>query len=320
MRAGANGSGAARGRDARPGRYCSTDCQRVDWRDRGHRKACKKIRAEAARDQAPTPPPEVVYGPAPRSHADEVRARIAAEHEAARARREAEPEPLEPYGAAWGSRCPICLEDWDENQGHYFRICCCKLVCRSCEAKIGVDESCPICRTPCLRNKEALALLRRHVENDVPEAIKQLGDIYSKGDCFGIAKNMKKANKLFKRAVELGDSTAMVNLGMSYEFGEGVKLDRNKAKRLYRVAADRGSAHAQKNLGLLLLQDGDYASGFGCMKASAERGFTEAEGLLGVCYLRGDGVEVDINEGQRWLRRAAAKGNEYAIGVLRDLF
>ena len=154
----------------------------------------------------------------------------------------------------------------------------------------------------------------------MPEAIKQLGDIYSKGDCFGIAKNMKKANKLFKRAVELGDSTAMVNLGMSYEFGEGVKLDRNKAKRLYRVAADRGSAHAQKNLGLLLLQDGDYASGFGCMKASAERGFTEAEGLLGVCYLRGDGVEVDINEGQRWLRRAAAKGNEYAIGVLRDLF
>ena len=36
--------------------YCSTDCQRIDWRDRGHRKACKKIRderaAEAARAEA----------------------------------------------------------------------------------------------------------------------------------------------------------------------------------------------------------------------------------------------------------------------------
>ncbi|KAH8044121.1 hypothetical protein JL721_12945 [Aureococcus anophagefferens] len=78
--------------------YCTTECQRIDWRDRGHRKACKKIRddraAEAARAEAPPSPPKpVVYGPAPRSHADEIRARIAAEHEAARVRREANPEP-----------------------------------------------------------------------------------------------------------------------------------------------------------------------------------------------------------------------------------
>ncbi|KAH8060511.1 hypothetical protein JL722_4614 [Aureococcus anophagefferens] len=51
--------------------YCSTDCQRIDWRDRGHRKVCKKIQAaEAARAEAPTPPPspprDVFYGPAPR--------------------------------------------------------------------------------------------------------------------------------------------------------------------------------------------------------------------------------------------------------------
>ncbi|KAH8054639.1 hypothetical protein JL721_10419 [Aureococcus anophagefferens] len=117
--------------------YCSTACQRIDWRDRGHRKACKKIqaeraaeaaraeaaRAEAARAEAalatptppPAPPPEVFYGPAPRSHADEVRAR-AAEHEAARARREANPAP-KPLSARFGSRCPICFEDWDHDLG-----------------------------------------------------------------------------------------------------------------------------------------------------------------------------------------------------------
>ena len=43
--------------------YCSTECQRIDWRDRGHRKACKSIQAEraaeAARAEAPTPPPPV---------------------------------------------------------------------------------------------------------------------------------------------------------------------------------------------------------------------------------------------------------------------
>ncbi|KAH8071013.1 hypothetical protein JL720_11627 [Aureococcus anophagefferens] len=103
--------------------YCSTDCQRIDWRDRGHRKVCKKIQAaEAARAEAPTPPPspprDVFYGPAPRSHADEVRARIAAEHEAARLRREANPE-REPQSARYGSRCPICLEDWDDPMGEH---------------------------------------------------------------------------------------------------------------------------------------------------------------------------------------------------------
>ncbi|KAH8068669.1 hypothetical protein JL721_6529 [Aureococcus anophagefferens] len=100
-----------------PRKYCSTDCQRVDWRDRGHRKACKKIRkertTEAARAEAPTPPPSPpVYGPAPRSGADEVRARIAAEHEAARARREAEPEQAN--AGRHGRECPVCFTEWDQ--------------------------------------------------------------------------------------------------------------------------------------------------------------------------------------------------------------
>merc|ERR1719353_1831982 len=54
--------------------YCSTACQRIDWRDRGHRKVCKKI-----------------------------------QHAAARVRREANPQ-REPTSARFGGRCPICLE------------------------------------------------------------------------------------------------------------------------------------------------------------------------------------------------------------------
>ena len=184
--------------------YCSVACQKVDWRERGHRTACKKIRDDRARAEAPTPPPspprDVFYGPAPRSHADEVRARIAAEHEAARLRREANPEP-KPVSARLGSRCPICMENWDVNFSPVLRPCCCRTVCQSCEKQIGT-EACPLCRLPCARaNAERLARLRRHVENDVPEAIATLGCAYRDAE-LGLVKSTKKAAKLYKRAVE----------------------------------------------------------------------------------------------------------------------
>ena len=58
--------------------YCTVACQKVDWRERGHKKVCKEIRARAEAPTPPTPPPSLpVYGPAPRSGADEVRAQHA---------------------------------------------------------------------------------------------------------------------------------------------------------------------------------------------------------------------------------------------------
>jgi tetratricopeptide (TPR) repeat protein len=302
--------------------YCSTDCQRIDWRDRGHRKVCKKIQAaEAARAEAPTPPPspprDVFYGPAPRSHADEVRARIAAEHEAARARREANPEP-EPTSARWGSRCPICLEDWDVNAPSLLRVCCCRRVCESCEEKIGTG-ACPLCRMPAPETQEEqLARLRRHVENEVPEAITLLGTAYHRG-LFGLVKSDKKAAKIYRRAVELGNVDARVYLGTSYESGSGVKLDKKKAERLYRAAADRGHAIAQFNLGFLLRSEQRFEEAFRYYALSADQGDADAENSLGCCYNEGEGTEVDLGKARYWFERAAAKGSEEAIANLAAL-
>jgi len=323
--------------------YCSVECQRIDWRDRGHRKECKKIRneraAEAARAETPAPPPEeVFYGPAPRSHADEVRARIAAEHEAARALREANPEP-EPTSARFGPRCPICLDEWDVNAMDSFLPCCCRTVCQSCVNKLG-GMACPLCRTP--RNggiPEFLALIRGHVDNDVPEAINFLAESYRDGD-LGLAKSMKKAAKLFKRAVELGSVNAMVSLGYRYFTGKDFKLDEKKALKLWRMAADRGLARAQCNLAVALYERGkpewymtreasedyprderacqDLKEAFRYFQLAAEQGFTEAEYRLGMCFGQGDGVEHDIDEAIRWYTRAAAKGDEWAIEMLKS--
>jgi len=304
--------------------YCSTDCQRIDWRDRGHRKACKKIQeeraAEAARAEAPTPPPPVVfYGPAPRSHADEVRARIAAEHEAARARREANPEPA-PQSARYGPRCPICLDEWDVNEGTHLQICCCRRVCGSCYDKL-LFKPCPLCRMPLPKSRaEKLALIRRHVENEVPEAITYLGNAYREGD-LGLRSD-KKAVKLYKRAVELGDVDATLNLGYAYRKGEGVKMNEKKGGQLYRMAADRGSARAQCNVGNMLLKeetDESEQKAFEYFKLSAAQGFADAIYMVGQCYVHGAGTEVDLVEAKRWFERAAAKGHKESIRALELL-
>jgi hypothetical protein len=309
--------------------YCSTDCQRIDWRDRGHREACKKIQDEraAARAEAPTPPPspprDVVYGPAPRSHADEVRARIAAEHEAARARREANPDP-EPTSARRGARCPICMEDWDVNVSSMLKTCCCRSICQSCAVKLHKqNQPCALCRSPAPKSlAEVQARLRRHVENEVPEAITHFAAAHLNGK-YGIKKSSKKAAKLYKRAVELGNVDAMVSLASLYVRGDGVKLDEKKAEQLYRMAADRGDAIAQNNLACALIRnDRDMKEtaneisvsqeAFQLDLLSAEQGYTQAEALIGAFYLAGSGVPQNLEVARRWLARAAAKGDEDA--------
>ena len=327
--------------DASHHRYCSTDCQRVDWRERGHRKACKKIRkeraTEAARAEAPTPPlSPPVYGPAPRSHADEVRARIAAEHEAARARREANPVP-EPESARYGSRCPICLDEWDVNVSPVLRVCCCRLTCASCSGKIGF-EPCPLCRAPFYGKEGFLSGLRRHIDNDVPEAMQFLGDYYKNGDSYySIVKSSKKAAKLYRRAAELGNVRAMTELGTFYINGDGVKMDKRKGMALTRMASDRGFAMAQHNLAVQLAKDsGVFGVTFmhaaenhnkvlwteiiRLYRLAAEQGYTGSENNLGNCYARGgSGFDQDIDEAVFWYRRAARKGHKNASSVLTQL-
>ena len=313
-------------RHARPGRYCSTECQRIDWRERGHRKACKKIRderaAEAARAEAPPPPPPpppVVYGPAPRSHADEVRARIAAEHEAARVRREENPEPT-PLSERFGARCPVCYDDWDVEKNAPLLVCCCRRVCESCAKKCR-GEPCPFCRAPSPKSEaESLALIRRHVENDQPDAMCMLANLYAGGKC-GLVKSMKKAAKIHKRAAELGCLDSMSQLGVMMINGQqGVKQDRKKAKQLLRVAADRGHAIAQFQVAVLLNGEEIYEEAIYYFSLAAEQGHVPAEYERAVTYIKHlPESEENRNEAISSLAKAAACDFQKAKDALRAI-
>ena len=57
---------------------------------------------------------------------------------------------------------------------------------------------------------------------------------------------------------------AQYNLGVSYDYGEGVTKDPQEAVKWYRKAAEQGNADAQCNLGYC------YEMGYGVAKNSQE--------------------------------------------------
>ena len=139
------------------------------------------------------------YGDENRRQMDAIRARIKAEHEAARVKREANPE-REPLSRRYGNRCPLCFDDWDVNGAKAFLSCCCRAICKSCvhrwEASDDYNTTCPLCLLPVARTKAAfLANLQRHVDKEVPEAISLMADLYRKGN-YGLDKSATEAARL----------------------------------------------------------------------------------------------------------------------------
>jgi len=70
--------------------------------------------------------------------------------------------------------------------------------------------------------------------------------MYKNGE--GVEKNFEKAVQCYKKAVALGHSDAMNNLGVMYENGEGVERNVYKAYQLYKKAAQIGNDLAMSNL------------------------------------------------------------------------
>jgi tetratricopeptide (TPR) repeat protein len=78
--------------------------------------------------------------------------------------------------------------------------------------------------------------------SDSSRLIYQLGRAYHKADKFGAAAAQ------YRKAAELGNSSAQVNLGTMYVHGQGVPQDYAEATKWFRKAADQGNAVAQHYL------------------------------------------------------------------------
>ena len=125
----------------------------------------------------------------------------------------------------------------------------------------------------------------------------------------------------WKPIAEQGYAFAQYNLGILYEYGNGVPKDYVEAVKWYRLSAEQGYAISQYSLGLM------YSNGYGVLKdkaeavkwwrLSAEQGYVYAQGMLGIMYELGEGVLKDDITAHMWYNIASGNGHKSA-GDWRD--
>ena len=156
--------------------------------------------------------------------------------------------------------CPICFLTLPvSSKQTTFKSCCGKIICDGCIVAMteealergGEIGLCAFCRTPSSTlEMRKFNEQKNSMDGNNAYAFHQLGGCYATGE-MGMPRDITKANELWHRAGEIGCSYAYYNLGISYENGDGVEMDKKKAKYYYELAAINGSVEARHNLGCL---------------------------------------------------------------------
>jgi hypothetical protein len=89
---------------------------------------------------------------------------------------------------------------------------------------------------------KAVELFKKAANLGEPRAMIELGEIQMED-------NPSESAKWFRKAADAGDTAGMVNLGAMYDLGNGVIEDYSIAAYWYRKAADAGNVDAMYNLG-----------------------------------------------------------------------
>ena len=204
-------------------KYCGVDCQRAHRKQ--HKKACKKRAAELKDEQ--------LYSQGLERMEDDF--------------------------------CPLCTLPIPLPMGDHSVVnaCCTRRICYGCDVaaqKRGM-HGCPFCRSPRPVNEaDALAMIQARVAKKDPAAINYLGKHYFFGS-LGLQKDLRKAVQLWTEAAELGSIEALFDLGLAYDHGEAVQVDKTKAAEFLKKAAIQGHVMSRYHLGWLekLRSNDDHA-------------------------------------------------------------
>lgn len=114
-------------------------------------------------------------------------------------------------------------------------------------------------------------------------------------------------------AANKGDGNAQYDLGMRYQYGNGVKKSRSKAHRWLNKSAQAGNAQAQYALSLFYQQYARNKQGIKkallWIKKAADQGLADAQYGLGMMFMNGSLVHKNPVEARKWIRKASIQGH-----------
>ena len=188
--------------------------------------------------------------------------------------------------------CPICLLPMPKVDETLTKSCCGKRICHGCIYTMVEREGnkfiCAFCRTPPPTSREEeMNRIKKLADNNSAEAFYMLAYSYDVG-MMGMQQNHQKANELYLKAGELGFAKGYYSLGMAYDFGEGVEVDKKKAKYYYELAAMKGCMNARHNLGCIEGKGGNHQRAIKHYLVSAKGGYDRSLDNVKVGFRNGD--------------------------------
>jgi uncharacterized protein len=165
---------------------------------------------------------------------------------------------------------------------------------------------------------EAISAYRKAVERGSSSAMVELGVLLATGS--GVPKDEAQARKLFERAAEAGNPRGVTNLAALSESGSAPS-DPVKARALLSKAVESNSAEAQYQLGLMTA-DGlggpkDDVAARALFEKAAAQGHPGALERMGAFAQSGRGGPRDASAAKAYYEKAAALGNEDAKAALK---
>jgi TPR repeat protein len=138
--------------------------------------------------------------------------------------------------------------------------------------------------------------------------------LYQLGRAYAAAQQWPDAVGAYRKAIDKGSTTAMVELGVMFGTGTGVPTDEAQARTLFERAAAAGNPRGVTNLAALTggAPPSDPRSRALFVKA-AESGSPEAQYQLGLMASDGIGGPRDDVAARGWFEKAAAQGHPGAL-------
>jgi uncharacterized protein len=165
---------------------------------------------------------------------------------------------------------------------------------------------------------EAISTYRKAVDKGSTSAMVELGVLFATGA--GVPKDEPQARKLFERAAEAGNARGVTNLA-ALSGGAGAPSDPVRSRALLAKAAETNSSEAQYQLGLMTAEGiggpkDDVAARLLFEKAAAQ-GHPGALERMGAFAQAGRGGPQDSSAAKSFYEKAAALGNEDAKAALK---